>query len=707
MKPKHILLILLIVSAVSISALADPPERVARLNYVQGDVTFRPAGIDDWTDAALNRPLIADDELWTDIGSRAELHLGSSAVRLGEQTSFSFLALDDGIAQIRLSRGTIGVRVRGLAEDETFEIDTPNVSLSILRPGNYRVDVSGDGDRTMVTVRSGEMEATSDGNAFTLHPHETVSIQGTGIDQSRQVLDLASADVFDRWCHDRDARDDRGAQLAHVPREVIGYEDLADYGRWEQTPQYGWAWAPSAVRIGWAPYHYGHWAWIEPWGWTWVDDAPWGFAPFHYGRWAFVSTRWLWVPGEVVHPIYAPALVAFAGGAHWQASISFGGGGGVAWFPLAPGEVYVPAYRVAPRYLRAVNPPGVNINVNITQIHYANQNVQGGITAVPREVFIGARSVGPAAVPVSRTVAASVVAAGSAPVSPQTASVLGRSPSSGRIVRPPANVVDRPVVAKITPPPPPVPFATRQRALIDHPGRPLDTGELQQIRPAAPARLVRPASPGGFTSPSGSAGASTGNQPAATVTPSTPTGIDRTPRHEATDELKRPVVPMPRTPAPVNTPSNAPTNTPTTVPNTVPTPTPNNAPNNPPTDRVERKRIIRVDEPKPPTQPTPQPTTVVKTPPPQPASPTGSSGTANTPPERRRVTTDEKPAAKPETAQPKSSSGSGETVTPPPARTRATTTTTAAADKPKKDEKKPEEKKKDEKKDEKKKDQQE
>src|SRR5216684_8160355 len=137
MKPKHILFTLLIISAISISALADPPDRVARLNYLQGDVTFRPAGVDEWTDAALNRPLISDDELWTDLGSRAELHLGSSAVRLGEQTSFSFLALDDRIAQIRLSRGTLGVRVRSLAEDETFEIDTPNVSLSILRPGNY------------------------------------------------------------------------------------------------------------------------------------------------------------------------------------------------------------------------------------------------------------------------------------------------------------------------------------------------------------------------------------------------------------------------------------------------------------------------------------------------------------------------------------------------------------------------------------------
>src|SRR4029453_17278677 len=35
----------------------DPPDRVARLSFMRGDVSFQPAGGDDWTQATLNRPL--------------------------------------------------------------------------------------------------------------------------------------------------------------------------------------------------------------------------------------------------------------------------------------------------------------------------------------------------------------------------------------------------------------------------------------------------------------------------------------------------------------------------------------------------------------------------------------------------------------------------------------------------------------------------
>ncbi|MGI8746549.1 MAG: DUF6600 domain-containing protein [Bryobacteraceae bacterium] len=122
---------------------------------------------------------------------------------------------------------------------------------------------------------------------------------------------------------------------------------------------------------------YGHWAWIEPWGWTWVDDAPWGFAPFHYGRWAVIGGGWGWIPGPArVRPVYAPALVAWVGGPRFNLSISVGGGGGgVAWFPLGPREVYVPGYRASPAYINRVNTTNTTINnVNVTNV-YNNTNV--------------------------------------------------------------------------------------------------------------------------------------------------------------------------------------------------------------------------------------------------------------------------------------------------------------------------------------------
>ena len=61
----------------------DPPGRVARLNYMEGSVSFQPGGENDWVTAVLNRPLVTGDNLWADEDSRAEVHIGSTALRLG------------------------------------------------------------------------------------------------------------------------------------------------------------------------------------------------------------------------------------------------------------------------------------------------------------------------------------------------------------------------------------------------------------------------------------------------------------------------------------------------------------------------------------------------------------------------------------------------------------------------------------------------
>ncbi len=151
----------------------DPPSRVARLSYTGGTVSFNPAGTDDWVSAVVNRPMTTGDKLWTDNGARAELNIGSAVIRLSSNTGFSFLNLDDRMAQVRLTEGILSLRVRRLESDETIEIDTPNLAFSILRPGNYKIDVNEAGDSTMVTVRDGEGEVTGGGSAYTIHPRET------------------------------------------------------------------------------------------------------------------------------------------------------------------------------------------------------------------------------------------------------------------------------------------------------------------------------------------------------------------------------------------------------------------------------------------------------------------------------------------------------------------------------------------------------
>jgi len=135
----RLVLCLLVVVALPAFAFNDPPIRVARLNYVEGDVSLQPGGETDWGWATLNRPMTTGDSLWTGDSSRAEMHIGSTAIRVGGQTSVSFLNLNDRTVQIQLNSGTIDVRVRNLYGEDVFEIDTPNLAFTVLRRGDYRI----------------------------------------------------------------------------------------------------------------------------------------------------------------------------------------------------------------------------------------------------------------------------------------------------------------------------------------------------------------------------------------------------------------------------------------------------------------------------------------------------------------------------------------------------------------------------------------
>jgi len=204
--------------------------------------------------------------------------------------------------------GTLFFRVRHVGSDETFEVDTPNLAFNVTEPGQYRIDVDENGDQTIATVWHGGAEITGGGSSYRLGEGQ----QGTfsGVDQLRyDVSEIGRDDDFSRWCLDRDRRLDRVRSAQYVSPEMTGYEDLDEYGRWHNDPEYGNVWTPVNVAYDWAPYRYGHWVYISPWGWTWVEDEPWGFAPFHYGRWAYRGA-WFWVPGPVaVVPCYSPALV--------------------------------------------------------------------------------------------------------------------------------------------------------------------------------------------------------------------------------------------------------------------------------------------------------------------------------------------------------------------------------------------------------------
>jgi hypothetical protein len=466
----------------------EPPGRVARMNFSQGSVSFQPGGEGDWVSAVPNRPLTTGDNLWTDRNSRAELHIGSTSVRMGPETSLTLLQLDDRTSQFRLSEGSMILRVRHLDDDDLVEVDTPNTAFSVLKNGEYRIDVDRNGDETFITAWRGRGEVTGGGSSYVVVGGQRARFFGKD-SLNYDISEIPRSDDFDDWAFDRDGREDRADASNYVSQEMTGYEDLDDYGRWRYVADYGPVWIPAAIPVGWAPYRYGHWVWIRPWGWTWVDDEPWGFAPFHYGRWAYVENGWCWVPGPVVvRPVYAPALVVFVGD-QWR----FGSGPGVGWFPLAPGEVYVPAYRASRVYVNQVNVTNTVVNVtkvtnvyntyitnktNITQINYLNRRAPNAVTAVSRETFVNARPVAKNIMRVSDRDIAEAPLTHAAPVEPVKASVLG---AGAPVKNPPPQIVNRPVIARQIPMPARTRIEQKQNPVPLEPQQPMTRGRAQPV----------------------------------------------------------------------------------------------------------------------------------------------------------------------------------------------------------------------------------
>jgi hypothetical protein len=450
----------------------DPPTRVARLNYVQGAVSFQPAGEQDWLEADINRPLTTGDNLWADKDSRGEIHIGATAIRLSSETGISFLNLDDRTVQLQLAQGTIEVHLRRLEPGNAFEIDTPNLAFTLAASGEYRITTDPGGNSTVIIVREGAGQVTGAGESYDLAAGQQYIFNGT----DQLTFDAQAApefDGFEDWCQAQDQRENSSASARYVSRDVDGYYDLDGNGAWQTDPDYGAVWVPAGVAVGWAPYRYGHWVWIGPWGWTWVEDEPWGFAPFHYGRWAYVRGEyWGWVPGPmVVRPVYAPALVGFVGGEGFNVGVGFGAGfAGVAWFPLGPRDVYIPAYRASPRYVQNINITNTRV-INVTQVntvynnYVVNRNAPAGrinytyannavaVTAVSRETFVGAKPVATSFVRVTPEQLQNARVIEQTPLAPTRTSYVAAAAKPARGT-PPVAFTQRPVVARLNPPMP-------------------------------------------------------------------------------------------------------------------------------------------------------------------------------------------------------------------------------------------------------------
>jgi len=575
----------LLLSAITPAAVAqdqnDPPGRVARLSYVSGDVSFAPAGEDQWTEAGPNRPLVTGDSLATGDSSRAELEVGAAALRLNSDTTLNVAALDDHNAQVQLNSGTVEMRVRIFNRGDNYEVDSPSAAFVAGDRTSFRIDLAPDGSSTTVHVFHGWGTVFGQNNAsYPLGEGQTVVFTDPSL-ADLQLIESPSPDDFDNFYGERDQRYDRFAARGYVSPDMIGGADLDDNGTWVDAPEYGHVWYPN-TGPDWAPYRDGHWVWVDPYGWTWIDAAPWGFAPFHYGRWAFIEGRWGWTPGPpALRPVYAPALVVFVGGGPGLAA---GGGAAVGWFPLGPRDVYCPPYHTSPNYFTNINVTNVhetfvnttvinntynNVRINnVTVINnYQYRNVQQAATVVPHEAFVGARPVAQARVQVDQATFARASITVNSPVAPTHASLVAGTPARGGSRPPPSAAFSHPIIAHRAPPPPPAPFAARQALIAQNHGQPVSPEAMRSLAARQPAAAQAQARFHVNTAPAPI------SRPAAAPTAARPAE----PLHPAKQAPERPTMQPRIEPAPQARPAQTPPRieaTPRTEPQAAPHPVP-------------------------------------------------------------------------------------------------------------------------------------
>jgi len=430
---------------------SEIPSRVARVQYMSGEVSTQPGGVNDWVAASLNRPLTTSDRIWTDKNSRAELNVGDGFIRMNSETSLTLTNVNEGTVQLELDQGTLELTVKHLSSGEIYEVDTPNFTFTVMKTGVYRFDVYPSQDQSVVIVRKGWGQASGHGQAVRVNSGTQIRFSN---DQSMQHVAEAApaADGFEEWAQVRDKRLDSSLSAQYVSPGVIGYQDLDAYGNWVGTGPYGNVWVPNSVPAGWAPYRYGHWVWVAPWGWTWVDDAPWGFAPFHYGRWVYWDDSWAWAPGPLGYwnPYYAPALVGWIGGPGfgigfgWGGGWGFGIGIGFGWFPLGWGQPFYPHYCgwgyggwyrgggfVSGNYFRNVNITNTHIrNISRYNNNYFNNRgtnsfPRNGVTSASREAFTRGTAVNKVGGAVPASALNNAHALNRASINPTRESVLG------------------------------------------------------------------------------------------------------------------------------------------------------------------------------------------------------------------------------------------------------------------------------------------
>lgn len=377
-----------------------PTPGAARISMINGEVSSMRGDSGEWVAAVVNAPVVGGDTVATAARARAEVQLDfANVLRMDQNADVKIADLTQKHIQLQVASGIIDYTVfKGTEADA--EIDAPNMAVIPLGEGVYRIQIDAD-SQTELTVRKGRAQVSTPQGSMTVEKGQVIYVRGTD-NPEYQIADAAANDEWDRWNNDRDRAIEKAQSWQYANRYYTGAQDLDAYGQWENTPDYGYVWAPN-VGPDWVPYYDGSWAWEPYWGWTWVSYEPWGWAPYHYGRWCWWGSRWCWWPGRGYwgsRPAWAPAYVSFLGfGLRAGFGLGFGFGS-IGWCPLGPFDRAFPwwghrnGYNAVgitnfSNFNRGLRPMGntpLRYSSNL-QAALNNPNIRRAITTMPANQF--------------------------------------------------------------------------------------------------------------------------------------------------------------------------------------------------------------------------------------------------------------------------------------------------------------------------------
>ncbi len=202
-----------------------------------------------------SRRIATSRSRWAIASTRANAAASSSRSTAGAtcasapDTDLAVLNLTDDTKQFAVKSGVASVRIRrldrgrGLRSGHAERRDHARAAGRL--PRGHRRGRKHARHRARKGARTSRPAAAS----ISLGDDEALQIWGTDSPQYDTVA-MRAPDGWDRWVEERESRIAHARSDQYVSDDIAGVDDLDEYGRWDNIPNYGSVWTPTAVAVG-------------------------------------------------------------------------------------------------------------------------------------------------------------------------------------------------------------------------------------------------------------------------------------------------------------------------------------------------------------------------------------------------------------------------------------------------------------------------